>query len=201
MNRTMRDSAIPAAIPRPGLDLVAGYYNGRFTWSPTDWARFRPSVPRVRIDVNGTAPADASVLDVENGDATPQEAVPWVQARRKLFPGTAPTIYCNRSTAVLAEAALHAAGLHPGIEYTLWIATLDGDQKAADALAKGPGVVAVQWKGQAQTGGHYDESIVYDPSWHPAAVPGPAWQQTALMQAQTLATAAGNLVKLLEAHQ
>lgn len=198
MPRTMRDSTTAADIPLGDLQLVAGYANGKYAWKDTDWARFG-SIPKVRIDVLGTAPGSASVLDVENGDATPAEAVGWVHARRKLFPDTAPTIYCNRSTSTLVAAAMMTAGLRLAIEYTLWIATGDGTKVLPNMV----GVVAVQWKWVTPPAGHYDESIVYDDEWHPTTPP-PApepWKKQALIQAQTIQTAATNLVRLLEANQ
>src|SRR5215472_2486636 len=196
----MRDSTTPTDIPLPGLQLVAGYVNGRFAWGPMDWGRFPAEVARVHIDVDGTAYKTAGVLDVETGDATPPEAAVWVTARKRLGArATGYTIYCNRSTINPVHAAMTAAGLAIGRDYTLWVATLDG----TEILPTMTGVVAVQARGEAQTGGHYDESIVYDDLWHPAPVPvpGPPWQRTALMAAQRAQVAVGDLVKLLEAHQ
>jgi hypothetical protein len=198
----MRDSTNPADIPLQGLQLVAGYVNGRFMWNSMEWGRFPAEVARVHIDVDGTAYKTAGVLDVETGDATPQEAAVWVMARKRLGAGaTGCTIYCNRSTINPVHASMAAAGLAIGRDYTLWVATLDG----TEILPTMTGVVAVQARGEAQTGGHYDESIVYDDQWHPSPVPppvpGPPWQQTALMAAQRAQVAVGDLVKLLEAHQ
>lgn len=199
MPRTMRDSTTAADIPLGDLQLVAGYANGRFAWSPADWARFG-SIPKVRIDVLGNEPASASVLDVENGDATPPEAVGWVNARRKLFPGTVPTIYCNRSTSSVVAAAMLTAGLRLSHEYTFWIATLDGTKVLPNMV----GIVAVQFEEVKPPQGHYDESVVYDDEWHPSAPPAPpvdAWKKQALIAAQTMQTASTTLVRLLEANQ
>jgi hypothetical protein len=196
MTRIMRDSTTAADIPIPGCQLVAGYTNGQFAWTPEDWARFG-TMPKVRIDVNGSNPGAASVLDVEQGDATPPEAAAWVKNRRVLFPGTAPTIYCNRTTAVLVEAAMQLAGLHLATMYTLWIATLDGTRTLPDMR----GVVAIQYAGTAQTGGHYDQSIVYDDTWHPAAPPALPWQHAALVMAQRAQQANADLAKFIGEHQ
>jgi hypothetical protein len=194
-HRIMRDSTTAADIPLAGLDLVAGYVNGRYAWSDADWARFGTR-PRVHIDVNGSDPHAAGVLDVERGDATAAQAPVWVKQRKALGAGaTGCTIYCDRSTLASVQQALHSADLLPGRDYTLWLATLDGNRAVADALGKELGVVAVQWEGQAQTGGHYDQSIVYDDAWHPAPVaPKPTWQAQALAQARAVVAA-------LEAHQ
>src|SRR5215475_5076343 len=154
--RLMRDSTTAADIPLAGLDLVAGYVNGNTAWTSQDWARFGKR-PQVHIDVNGTDPHDAGVLDVERGDATAAEAVLWVKKRRAAGAGAhGCTIYCDRATLASVRTALGSASLAPGQHYTLWLATLDGNRATADSLAKEVGVVAVQYRGQAQTGGHYD---------------------------------------------
>lgn len=176
MTRTGRDSTTAADIPTHGLDVVMGYGNGAYAWKAADWARF--TCPHVRIDVNGSDPGGCGVLDVETGDATVAGAVTWVKARHQLHPGNYAVIYCNRSTLTPLFNAMAAAGLKVGSGFHLWIATLDGVTKTVPDMT---GVVAVQWAGQAHTGGHYDESIVYDAAWHaptpaPAPAPPPAQQ-------------------------
>jgi hypothetical protein len=179
----MRDSTTAADIPVKGTQLTAGYGNGIYKWSAADWARF-PAVPHVTIDVNGSDPAGCGVLDVETGDATPAQAPGWAKRRHQLHPGAyPPVIYCNRSTLTPVFNMMAAAGLHVVKDFRLWIATLDNTRTVPDMT----GVTAVQYAGQAQTGGHYDESIVYDAAWHAAApVPPPppaqldgvtVWQQ------------------------
>ena len=162
MTRIMRDSTTAADIPLHGLGLAAGYGNGIYKWSAADWARF-PGIPHVGIDVNGSDAAGCGVLDVEKGDATPDHAPAWVRARLALKPAYPPIIYCNRSTLTPVFNALNAAGLHVVRDFRLWIATLDGVTKTVPDMT---GVTAVQYAGQQQTGGHYDESIVYDDTWH-----------------------------------
>jgi hypothetical protein len=164
MTRIMRDSTTPGDIPTHGLDIVAGYVNGSFAWKPADFDRFRHAA-HARIDVNGTAAAGAGILDVETGDATPATAVTWVKARHKALPGAYAVIYCNRATLTPLFNAMNAAGLHVVTDFHLWIATLDGTKTVHDMT----GVVAVQYAGEAQTGGHYDESLVFDDEWHPSA--------------------------------
>lgn len=191
MTRIMRDSTNPDDIPVQGTDLVAGYANGLYAWTPAGWQRF-PGIPHVRIDVNGSDPEGCGVLDVESGDATVQQAVTWVKQRRALRPGAyLPIIYCSRATLTPLFNAMNAAGLQVVRDFRLWIATLDGTKTVADMT----GVTAVQYAGAAQTGGHYDQSIVYDDTWKaPAAPPPPpAWVTQAITQAEALVT-------LLKAH-
>jgi hypothetical protein len=197
MTRIMRDSVTAADIPLAGLDLVAGYGNGRYQWSPTDWARFR-GLPSVRIDVLGTDPA-CGVLDVETGDATPGHAPFWVRQRRAAHPGTYAVLYCNRATLPAVEEAMTSAKLVLGTDYDLWVATLDGT-KTLPVMA---GVVAVQYQAATATSGpgHYDQSIVYDDRWHPSPPAAPTWQQQALVLAEKSAAAALATVNYLKAHQ
>jgi len=58
---------------------------------------------------------------------------------------------------------MNAAGLHVVKDFRLWVATLDGTRR----LQNMTGVMAVQYADEGITGGHYDESIVYDDDWHP----------------------------------
>jgi hypothetical protein len=60
---------------------------------------------------------------------------------------------------------MNAAGLQIVRDFRTWIATLDGTKTVHDMT----GVTAVQYAGENMTGGHYDESAVYDDLWHPAA--------------------------------
>jgi hypothetical protein len=165
MTRIMRDSTTPTDIPVHGTDLVAGYSNGNFKWSAEGFARFH-TIPHVHIDVNGTNPEGAGVLDCEKGDCDVHQAVTWAKARKAAHPeGYPPVIYCNRSTLTPLFNAMNAAGLHIVRDFRLWIATLDGTKTVPDMT----GVTAVQFAGENMTGGHFDESIVYDDNWHRVA--------------------------------
>lgn len=74
--------------------LVAGYVDGLYAWSDSDWATF-PNALHVSISVNPHDNA-GQVQDVEQGNGTIQEAVGWVEARRAS--GYAyPVIYCSLS--------------------------------------------------------------------------------------------------------
>jgi hypothetical protein len=160
MTRIGRDSTIAADIPVQGTQLAMGYVNGRYAWSVQDWARF-PDAGHVTIDVNGHAPT-ADVLDVESGDASVSQAPSWAKLhnRASSFPAV---IYCSRDILTPLFNAMDANGLRIGHDFKIWIATLDGTRTVADMT----GVVAVQYAGELGTGGHYDESIVYDDTWKP----------------------------------
>lgn len=168
MTRLMRDSTILRDIPIHGTDLVAGYVNGSGRASERDFARFR-GIPHVHIDVLGTDPDEAGVLDFERGNPpTAETCAEWAKKRHELHPGYPAVIYCDRDHLTPLFNAMNAAGLHIVKDFRLWIATLDGTKTVHDMT----GVTAVQFAGESITGGHYDESIVFDDAWHPHVTHG-----------------------------
>jgi hypothetical protein len=144
--KDMYDSTNAFDIPLDSK-VVGGYVDGSWPWSAAMWARF-PNAIKIRIVVSPWH-NDGHVLDCESGDATPAQCPGWIRMRQAS--GLAiPAIYCNRSTRPQVEAAC------AGLNYVFWIATLDGIQVMQ------PGAVATQWQGQAQSGKHYDLSMVVD---------------------------------------
>jgi hypothetical protein len=166
MTRLMADSVTSADIP-PGYPLVAYYVDGLYAWTVADRRRHQAS-RQVGIAVAWQT-ADAQVLDVENGDATPEQAVGWSQTRRAM--GHQPVIYCNQSTLAAVEAAFHAKSV--GLP-AFWIALWDG------VASLPPQWLAKQYANPTITGGHYDLSVVSDGYWEgvdpapPAPAPAPA---------------------------
>lgn len=160
----LRDSITAADIPLDGLAAVAGYGDGPWMWTSKDWKRFDDAkILALSVVIDPAHQGD--ILDVERADAEPIQVPGWIRRfdrphRRK------PTIYCNRSTwrrqpgspAITVTEALATAGF-PITAVDWWAATLDGTTDGTD------GAVAVQWKGAERTGGHYDESIILDPTW------------------------------------
>lgn len=104
------DSTHPQTIPTDA-PIVAGYINGHYAWSPSDWARFPHSI-LLTISISATTPAD--ILDVERYDATPPRAPTWL--RMNYFNACRParpwqrTIYCSRlSTWPTVQSAISSA--------------------------------------------------------------------------------------------
>ena len=144
----MRDSTSANDIP-VDTPIVAGYVDGAFRWSNSDWQRFARA-KKVRI-ASSAATDDGHVLDVEAGDATPFQAPQWAAKRR--LKGVDPTCYVNRAnyTAVRGQfIAQHIA------EPWYWLATLDNTEPWFNR------VCAIQVRGENLTGHHYDESVVLD---------------------------------------
>lgn len=162
MTREMYDSVNANNIPTD-IPLVAGYVNGQFQWPQSWWDRFPGHYRHVGIDVFGTAPTIASVLDVEQFDATPQISVEWVKARNATKPEYPPVLYVNRSNLDTVVSLNSKAGHVLGRDYMVWVATLDGTKE----LPNMHGVVAVQY----HDAGGYDQSVVYDDAWHAAPAP------------------------------
>ena len=87
MPRRMYDSVTSRDIP-VGVQMVAGYVDGRYAWTAADWGRHAKSRP-VRITVTGQS-LTAHVIDIENGAATMAMAIAW--AKRKLAAKQIPII-------------------------------------------------------------------------------------------------------------
>jgi hypothetical protein len=126
------DSVIPSAIP--GNGLMATYATGPYAASAAQVAG--RSV--MWIDVYGTD-YNASALDVEPSDATPQMAASWAYHRLSEFPNAIAHIYTNISEwpAVQAACATLPARMQSHIHW--WIA----DPTGVPHLV--PGSQATQW--------------------------------------------------------
>ncbi|HLY82051.1 MAG TPA: hypothetical protein VKQ71_03645 [Acidimicrobiales bacterium] len=114
----MFDAITAANIPL-GAGMVAGYDDGRYAWPAADWARF-PSAVKVHITVFA-ADNIGEVLDVEAGDASPDQAPGWCQARRAA--GVDPSVYCSVTALASVQAAFARAGV-PEPHY--WLAAYPG---------------------------------------------------------------------------
>lgn len=153
MTRTMLDgiASDASAMARSGrrIDLVAGYVDGAYAWSPAHWALFPHSV-HVRIAVFAST-NDGVVLDCEPGNCTPAQSVDWVLMRRRA--GVDPTVYCNQLDPQVGWPAVRAAFHARGVaEPHYWVANYSGN------TAIPPGAVALQYTDT----GSYDLSLVAD---------------------------------------
>lgn len=168
MTRIAGDSTTLTDIPL-SVDVAITYANGTYA---VNHAALEARFPHARygwalIDVNGTAPG-AQVRDWETGDKA-GSLEQWVIDHNKAAGRKDAVVYCNRST--IPEVRQLTGSQVLGRDYFLWVATLDGSEFTPAML---PGVIACQRDGQAQTGGHWDRSVVYDSSfWLPLAPAGP----------------------------
>lgn len=165
--RTLYDSVNINAIPA-NPEMVAGYVNGRW---PTYNSLIQKFPQAVHVSIAVTANADAQVLDVETGDATPGQAPAWAQRQRQ--EGRDPTVYCNSSTWGAVRQAFQNARV---AEPHYWIAQYDNNPTIP------AGAVAKQYR--SDTNQDLDYSVVAD-YWPgvdsapapPPPVPAPTYTQ------------------------
>lgn len=156
--RTMFDSVTAADIPRDAA-LVAGYGNGAYRWSLRDWALFPPA-RCVVISISASFFA-AILLDVEFGDATPEQAPAWIPSSARTT-GWVPTLYGTKTTLDRCRQLVTAAGLECDYGLAEWtgVPHLPAGYAFCQYAAPGHG-----------SPGHFDMSVVAD--WWPRAVGTP----------------------------
>ena len=159
--RTMFDSITAANIPTDAV-MVAGYLDGLYRWSASDWARF-PNAVKVGIAVFSSTD-NGMVLDVERGNATPQDAPGWITKRRAA--GCDPSVYCSKDTQPAVIAACQTAGVALPHWWIAWYS-------APDHSAPLPGTMALQYAADVAGYGSYDESVVAD--YWPGVDNGQTW--------------------------
>lgn len=155
MTRVMYDSTTVSAIPA-NATAVAGYVDG-------DWptfkqlGRFRAN----RLSIAVHPDANASCLDIENGDATPQEAAGWVQ-RQRARGVQRPVVYASRDTLPQVIDLLHHAGVERR-QYRIWSAHYTHEPHICSPTSCGASFVAdaTQWTDRALSR-NLDESLLSD---------------------------------------
>lgn len=145
----MFDDIIAQNVPDGG-DWYAGYDDGHWPDADSLQQRF-PNKRILRVTVN---PQDivGDVLDVEQGDARPEDLPGWLVRRRAISPGQLFWGYCSLSLWQACRDQLRLASVR---EPLWWIAHYDNDPTIP---------VGAQAK-QYQSTGDYDISSVLD--WIP----------------------------------
>ncbi len=116
----MYDAVTIENIP-PNPPAVAGYVDGKYANYGAMVSRF-PNAKHLGITIR--ADHDARALDIEIGDATPQQAPGWV--RKQHARGIKrPIVYANTSTMPSVISELKASGILRG-EYLVWTAHYTG---------------------------------------------------------------------------
>jgi hypothetical protein len=160
-------NSLAAGIARafPGAALVAGYVDGDYAWSQADWGLF-PGADHVLVSVRA-ADGVGDVLDVENGDATPEQTAGWITARKAagLY---RPTVYCDLETVPAVRAGTGSYIL--GVDYDIWVASYDGSQDAPGVPGLPPAEFAAK---QYESTAGWDLSAVYDDGWPHRKAPAP----------------------------
>lgn len=154
---TFYDSTRPSLIPAGANACL--YKTGPF--AVTDPCVIERLGQVLSIDVTAEDPAGCSILDVETGDATPDDVVPWAKARRAASPPSPIRLYCNLSTwpAVKAQVrtfdGVDGLGVAARKAVRYWIANPTGSPHLV------PGAAATQW-GWFED---YDQSLAH-PRWY-----------------------------------
>jgi hypothetical protein len=130
---TIYDSVTPSSIPAG--QQAAVYSDGSYAASPAQVAG-HPNT--LWIDTNGSNPK-ANALDVEPGDATPQQAGTWVQQKLSATPNQVAIVYTMRSDWSATQAAIGQLPTWMQSHVKWWIA----DPTGAPHMV--PGADATQW--------------------------------------------------------
>lgn len=156
MTKVLFDSVNIDAFPSGGFDGTAGYVNGRYTNSAQMRARW-PHLPHVSIAVTRGAVADC--LDIEPGNAGPEDGPGWVDAKwnRRL---SVPIIYCNTNAST--EVRRHLGGR----EAILWVAHYTYKPHICGPGTCGkPQADGTQWADRGPRGENVDQSLISDRFW------------------------------------
>jgi hypothetical protein len=139
------DSTQPELIPAGSHACL--YYDGDYAATAEQAKRFAATR---WITVLGDY-ANCGIADYEAGNevyAQPGALRAWVEGRHKM--NVRARVYCDRAN--LAAVRSHLEGL----EYLVWISTLDGDKLSASYT---PGLWGVQYAGGVTAS--YDTSVLY----------------------------------------
>ncbi len=138
-----------AGIPVGNPAAVAGYVGGKWPDFPEAVARY-PHAKHLSIAVN--AGERARALDIETGDATPNQAPGWFHDKADKSNGK-PVFYGDEEKMLAFEEALRDAGIHRW-EYLVWKAHYAGTGPRID-----PGSDATQYESVERPGVNYDVSL------------------------------------------
>ena len=130
---TIYDSVTPSSIPAGAQAAV--YSDGAYAASP---AQVAGHANTLWIDTNGSNPS-ANALDVEPGDATPQQAAAWVQQKLTGTPDQNAIVYTMRSEWQATKDAISALPPQMQSHVKWWIADPTGVNHVV------PGSDATQW--------------------------------------------------------
>ncbi|MGZ4202853.1 MAG: hypothetical protein ACXVRH_12420 [Thermoleophilaceae bacterium] len=158
MTVKMYDSVTVSDIPADA-PAVAGYVNGKFATFPLLEQRFTRAN---RLSIAVTAAADAECLDVEAGDARPDQAAGWVK-RQMARSVKRPILYASVSQMTGVLRALTAGGIRRD-QVRLWTAHYTHKPhicSPACGFGFNTNADATQWTDHSE-GRHLDESLCSD---------------------------------------
>lgn len=174
---TMFDDINLELLPA-GDFAYAGYVDGRWPTFPELQRRF-PGHRLLDIAVN--TGGNATCLDIENGDATIEQAPDWVKRQivRKVH---RPVLYIGAANMKALELTMDAHGV-PRSAYRLWSAHYTKTKHLCAPFSCGYGVTeadGTQWTNRA-LGVSLDQSVLNPEFFDEPVKPAPANQEDALM--------------------
>lgn len=159
--RRFLDAVNWAAIPLD-TSMVGGYVRpSPYAWPPEAWAAFHNAV-QIRITPSATvARLGVQVLDVERGDASPDQVPGWCEASRSAT--QEPTVYTGWGQwADVIRACLAARIPMPQFWVALWNGTQDLPTIVVDGITYT--ATAHQYADPTTSGGQFDASVAA-PYW------------------------------------
>ena len=179
MTRVMYDGVEADSVPA-GAAIYAGYVDGN--WQSFD-ALVSEYPAALHVSVCVTSADSARVLDVESGDASPDEAPAWA-SRQRAAGNPYPVVYMNESTWSSVRSAFSAQGVAAPL---YWVADyVDDPTKVPDIP---DGAIALQYYDY----GGYDASVVADywPGLDAAPVTASPYDEDEYMQIEPLSVHPG----------
>lgn len=177
-----------------------GYLNGAKSAWPIEAQREQHARGELLalIDVLGTQPHQAAILDWEAGDVQDPARLRWWVAERNGFRGDA-VVYTDKANLAAVIGALH----DPGEYYQLLVANLTDDgqpPKEATDFHLPPHVhlLGEQYAWPAKTGGPYDLSIIWNDAWH---APGRSAAHVTMADAESGTVADGGAFRAPDANE
>jgi hypothetical protein len=137
---TMYDATDVAALPA-GAARYAAYVNGRYANYDQVRARF-PQARTYGIDVLGTAPLLARIVDYEPEDVQDADTLRRFVTEREAYRAHTATVYVDR-----AELVPDVEDKLEGLWHVIWLATLDGTDLTGQRTAAGTLIVGTQLRG------------------------------------------------------
>lgn len=169
----MFDDVNVSLLP-PGYDLYAAYADGTYENITAVRTRF-PKAHILAIDVRASY-RNGDVLDVETGDATPDQAPAWFKAREGHTTTPKPILYTSASQITTLVTAMSKAGIARD-RYYIWSAHYTGRPHICGRGCGYPRADGTQWTDKA-LGRSLDESLMRDymitkPEPKPKPAPAP----------------------------
>lgn len=162
-NVTMYDSIYVTSLPSGG-DAYAGYVNGKWaTWDALVTAKEKTGAKLLSIDVFGNATAHC--LDVESGDATNADVLPWFK-RMKAAGIPVPVIYTSAGNTQAVINILMLQGKYTRQEFLIWSAHYTGKEHiCAPAVCGYAAADATQWTDAGPNGCDVSAAASYFFPW------------------------------------